>query len=107
MEIMEQKSIYRNVTIYHTLPECLLAVGNLYAEKPAITMFGRDRKEQSVTYKEFVKDVQGAAFMMEQRNMSGRHIALVGENSYEWIVAFFAAGCICSVAVPIDVAHPE
>ena len=107
MEIMEQKRIYRNVTIYHTLPECLLAVGNLYAEKPAITMFGRDRKEQSVTYKEFVKDVQGAAFMMEQRNMSGRHIALVGENSYEWIVAFCAAGCIGSVSVPIDVEHPE
>lgn len=107
MEIMEQKNIYRNVTIYDTLPECLMDVKDTYAEKKAITTFGRDRQEQSVTYKEFVKDVQGAAWMMVQRKMDGRHIALVGENSYLWIVAFCAAGCIGSQAVPIDVEQPE
>lgn len=107
MEIMEQKNIYRNVTIYNTLPECLLAVKEIYAENKAITTFRRDATECSVTYREFVKDVQGAAYMMEQRKMSGRHIALVGENSYEWITAFCAIGCIGSIAVPIDVEQPE
>lgn len=107
MEIMEQKNIYRNVTIYNTLPECLLAVKEIYAENKAITTFRRDATERSVTYREFVKDVQGAAYMMEQRKMSGRHIALVGENSYEWITAFCAIGCIGSIAVPIDVEQPE
>lgn len=107
MEIMEQKNIYRDVTIYNTLPECLLAVKEIYAENKAITTFRRDATECSVTYREFVKDVQGAAYMMEQRKMSGRHIALVGENSYEWITAFCAIGCIGSIAVPIDVEQPE
>lgn len=107
MEIMEQKNIYRDVTIYNTLPECLLAVKEIYAENKAITTFRRDATERSVTYREFVKDVQGAAYMMEQRKMSGRHIALVGENSYEWITAFCAIGCIGSIAVPIDVEQPE
>ena len=107
MEIMEQKNIYRDVTIYNTLPECLLAVKEIYAENKAITTFRRDAEERSVTYREFVKDVQGAAYMMEQRKMSGRHIAIVGENSYEWIAAFCAIGCIGSIAVPIDVEQPE
>lgn len=107
MENMEQKNIYNDVTIYETLPECLLNVRELYAENKAITMFGRSKEEHSVTYREFVKDVQGAAYMMVQRKMAGKHIAIVGENSYDWIVAFCAAGCIGSISVPIDVEQPE
>lgn len=107
MRIMEQKTLYRDVKVYETLPECLLEVKDLYTEKKAITMFGRDREELSVTYGEFAKDVQGAAYMMAQRKMAGKHIGIVGENSYEWIVAFCAAGCIGSVGVPIDVEQPE
>ncbi|CUN90354.1 Long-chain-fatty-acid--CoA ligase FadD15 [[Eubacterium] contortum] len=106
-KIMEQKNIYKQVKLYKTLQECLLDVQDAYAERPAITSFDRAGTQRDVSYREFVKDVQGAAYMMVQKKMAGKHIALVGENTYEWIAAFCAAGCIGSVGVPIDVEQPE
>lgn len=32
----------------------------------------------------------------------GTHIAILGENSYDWIVSFFAVACSGNVAVPLD-----
>ena len=32
----------------------------------------------------------------------GQHIAILGENSYDWIVSFFAVTCSGNVAVPLD-----
>lgn len=106
-DLMEQKNIYKNVKLYKTLPECLLDVRELYAKKTAITTFDRAGNQLDVSYREFVEDVRGAACMMVQKKMAGKHIAFVGENTYEWIVAFCAGGCIGSVGVPIDVEQPE
>ncbi len=74
-KIMEQKNIYKQVKLYKTLPECLLDVQDAYAERPAITSFDRAGTQRDVSYREFVKDVQGAAYMMVQKKMAGKHIA--------------------------------
>lgn len=103
---MEQKNIYKHIKIYPTLPECLEEVKDIYSDRHAITVFDRAGLRRDVNYREFVKDVQGAAYMMFQKKMAGKHIGIVGENSYEWIVAFCASGCIGSVAVPIDIEQP-
>ncbi|MBR2079599.1 MAG: AMP-binding protein, partial [Clostridia bacterium] len=39
--------------------------------------------------------------------LNGKHIAIVSENSYDWIVAFFAIVCTKSVAVPVDKELPD
>jgi long-chain acyl-CoA synthetase len=104
---MEQKNIYKHIKLYPTLPECLEEVKELYGDSPAITVFDRAGLRRDVNYREFVKDVQGAAYVMFQKKMAGKHIGIAGENSYEWIVAFCASGCIGSVGVPIDIEQPE
>ncbi len=104
---MEQKNIYKHIKIYQTLPECLNEIKEIYTNKPAITVFDRAGNRRDIEYGDFVSDVQGAAYMMFQRKMAGKHIGIVGENSYEWIVAFCAAGCIGAVGVPIDIEQQE
>ena len=39
--------------------------------------------------------------------MCGKHISIVSENSYNWIVTFFAIVCGGGVAVPIDKELPD
>ena len=39
--------------------------------------------------------------------LGGKHIAIVSENSYDWIVAYFSIVCGGGVAVPIDKELPD
>ena len=64
---MEQKNIYKHIKLYPTLPECLEEVKELYGDSPAITVFDRAGLRRDVNYREFVKDVQGAAYVMFQK----------------------------------------
>lgn len=56
----------------------------------------------SKTYHEFRKDVNALGMWLYERGLQGKHIAVIGENSYEWLLCFFAIACGGSVAVPID-----
>ncbi len=40
---------------------------------------------------------------MKERGWQGLHVALAGENTYEWIVAFFAAGVLNCPVVLVDI----
>ncbi|MGN0395161.1 MAG: AMP-binding protein, partial [Coprococcus sp.] len=54
------------------------------------------------TYKEFYDEVNTLGTWLHKKGLQGKHIAVIGENSYEWLVYFFAIVCGGSVAVPID-----
>ncbi|MBO5520827.1 MAG: acyl--CoA ligase, partial [Eubacterium sp.] len=62
---------------------------------------GRDTVE-SKTYAEVLREVKKAASWISQNYGKGNHIAIIGENSYEWLIAFFAVLGSGNVAVPID-----
>lgn len=65
----------------------------------------RVKKDQagSRTYSEVLRDVRRLAGRIPGR---GSHVAVIGENSYDWLVAFFAVLGSGNVAVPIDRALP-
>lgn len=61
-------------------------------------------KNQIITksYKEFYEDVTAVGTWLYKQNLGEKHIAVIGENSYEWLVCFFAIVCGGGVAVPMD-----
>ncbi len=62
---------------------------------------GRNTIEEK-TYGEVYKEVKKAASWINKNYGKNQHIAIIGENSYEWIIAFLAAVTSGNVAVPID-----
>ncbi len=52
------------------------------------------------------KDSMAISRMVEDMGMKGKHIALLGTTSYQWITSFFGITGSASVAVPIDVQLP-
>ena len=74
-------------------------------ERPDFVAFqyraGRDGVT-SKTCRDVLADVRRSACWIEQTYGKGRHIAVIGENSYEWLLAFFGALGSDNVAVPID-----
>ncbi len=66
-------------------------------------------KKQPVAYtvKEFHDKVREVGTGLYAIGLGGKHISIVSENSYNWIVAFFAIVCGGGVAVPIDKELPD
>ncbi|MBQ7117921.1 MAG: AMP-binding protein, partial [Clostridia bacterium] len=61
-------------------------------------------KKQDVCYtvKEFHDRVRYVGTALYELGLGGKHIGIVSENSYSWIVMFYAITCGGGVAVPID-----
>lgn len=66
----------------------------------------RDTEVVHVTYAEardFIRNL-GTAFIA--RGLRDRHVAIIGESSFEWICTYFALMSIGAVTVPIDKEYP-
>lgn len=57
---------------------------------------------QSVTFNEFYKDVEGLGTAFLKMEMSGKKIAVIGPNRYEWAVTYLSVVNGESMIVPID-----
>ena len=72
-----------------------------YGEKTAI----RYKKKKEIidrSYLDLKRDSEAFSRTLLQRNLRGKHVALLGPTSYEWIVAYFGTVNSGGVAVPID-----
>ncbi|MBQ9737561.1 MAG: AMP-binding protein [Clostridia bacterium] len=65
-------------------------------------MFEVQKQNTEVTYAKFTDDIDRLAAYFVSAGLNDERIALYGENSYEWIVTYFAAICSGNVIVPID-----
>ncbi len=72
-----------------------------YGDKTAF-IYEEGKAEKSVTYLKFTNDINALAAYFASMGMKDAKIALYGENSYEWIVTYFAAVVSGNVIVPID-----
>lgn len=54
------------------------------------------------TFKEFSDDINAFGTYLFSKGYHNSHIAIIGKNSYEWLVAFLAVVNGGNVAVPID-----
>ncbi len=66
-------------------------------------------KKQDVVYtvKDFHDRVRQVGTALYELGLGGKHISIVSENSYNWIVVYFAIVCGGGVAVPIDKELPD
>lgn len=54
------------------------------------------------TYRELGEDSMAVSRVVESLGMKGKHIAILGSTTYQWIVSFFGVTNSGSVAVPVD-----
>lgn len=86
---------------------CLHGVAEMYAERPLFVTYDAQGEAHTRTYRAFADDVRAFSASLTLLGLAGRHVALVGENSYQWLVALFAITTIGSVAVTIDIEQAD
>ena len=62
------------------------------------------RKEEIIqhTVKDFREDVFALGTALLAHGLKGKHLGIISENSYAWVVTYFAVTCGVGVIVPID-----
>ena len=55
-----------------------------------------------VTYRKYAEDVDAVGTELIARGLGGKHIMILGENCYEWVVTYLAVVCGVGIAVPAN-----
>ncbi len=97
-----QRRAQRRVYTYRTINELFEACTKNHAGRVAmrITRGGREERYTYSDLRECV--VRGAAFLAARGLGAGDHIGLIGENSPEWGMAYFAIQRIGATAIPLE-----
>ena len=88
-------------TSFDTIKDFAAFLRSKHNEKTAF-MYQEKKKYKSVSYKEFVSDIEALGTYLFSKGFKNCHIAVFGENSYEWILTHFAVTTGKNVIVPID-----
>lgn len=87
--------------IYLTLNEILNTTVKNCGDKVCYE-FWENRKISSRTFNEVYADICAFVGFLKKNELVGKHVALIGKTSYEWLVAFWGIVTSGGVAVPID-----
>lgn len=71
-------------------------------EQAAFAWFDRAGELSAVSYKRFARETEAVGEWLLHNGYGGKHIALLGPNSYEWLVIFLAVVNSGGVAIAAD-----
>ena len=97
---------YYDVPQMNDLKDMLLKKAAL---EPNLTAFVYpcETGEMKKSYKDLLDDVNAMGTWIYNKKLKNKHVGLIGENSYEWLVVYFALVNGGNVAVAIDKGLPE
>lgn len=80
----------------------------LYADKPAfLTKVKGNPDYVPVSYKKYKEDIDALGTVLVSLGLSGKKIALIGENRYEWATSYLAVCNGTGIVVPLDKELPQ
>ncbi len=89
------------------LKDMLNKTKELYAERPAYKIRVAEGKYKIFTHKEVRDMVDRLGTALINLGLKGKRIAVIGENRYEWEIAYLSIVCGTGVVVPLDKSLPE
>lgn len=96
----------KNYPLYQTEPftsfkEMIADAAQKAGDKIAFK-FKKDKEIKEITYRQFKTEVDILGTALSKIGVSGKHIAMVAENSYRWINVFLSVLCGKGTYVPMD-----
>lgn len=99
------KRLYNYIEITD-LKDMLNKTRNLYGERPAYKIRIEDGKYQIFTHNEVRDMVNSLGTALIDLGLKGKRVAIIGENRYEWELAYLSITCGTGIVVPLDKSLP-
>ncbi len=99
--------VKKNYPLYKTIDaevvrDIIEYAANHHGEKQAFQIPVPGKEDIFKTYTEFADDIEGLGTFLISKGLQKEKIAILGENSYEWLLAYFAILDGGNTAVPLD-----
>ncbi len=92
---------------YNTFKAFLMDTAIRHEGKTAITTYDRKGVPSTVTYEQMKEDAFAIARALYANGLAGKHVAILGENSYQWLAVYFGITVSGGTAVCIDIDHTD
>ena len=93
---------------FQDLKEIMDFVADKYGKNIGFIYKSADRKTKTeITYKKFREDLDALGSYLISKGLKGKRIVVIGPNSYQWLVAYYAVVINVGVVVPLDKGLPE
>lgn len=89
------------------LKDMLKKSGKEYGEKIAYKIRVDNGKYKEITHNEVRKMINSLGTALINMGLKNKRIAVIGENRYEWEIAYLAIVCGTGIVVPLDKSLPE
>ena len=96
-----QKYSLYEVEPMSNLKEIVNRVAEKFGDAIAFT-YGQDSERIDISYHKFKSDINAFENVLFNLGIQNQKIALIGENSYEWIMTYFSVVNSGNVIVPLD-----
>lgn len=90
-----------NISKVQTLKE-LIGKGESQFNQEIAFLYRRKKEYKEVTYHKLHEDINGFGTYLYELGIKEKKVAVIGENSYEWLVGFFSVANSSNIIVPID-----
>ncbi len=100
------KGIYEYTKI-KDLKDMLRKSGEQYSNNTAYKIRIENGKYKKITHKEVREMIDDLGTALINMGLKGKRIAVIGENRYEWEIAYLAIACGTGIVVPLDKSLPE
>ncbi len=86
----------------HDLRDVIRKAAKDYGDMSAYRQFESRILESAISFKGLSNNIDALGTALLSLGQKGKHIAILGETSIEWITSYFAIICGVGVAVPVD-----
>ena len=93
--------------IINDLKDMLTKTKDMFAERPAYKIKTAPGEYKVITHGEAHEMIDALGTALINLGLKGKRIAVIGENRYEWGIAYMATVCGTGTIVPLDKALPE
>lgn len=95
-----------DVTPFSSIKE-MVELAQINAADKIVYKFKSDSEICEITFAQFIDTFTCLGAFLHKEGLSGKHIACIGANSYDWIVSYFTVLRSSGVFVPIDKDLPQ
>jgi long-chain acyl-CoA synthetase len=96
-----------NYTQITDLKDMLKKSGEQYGNNIAYKIKKKNGNYEIITHNEVRKTIDALGTALIDIGLKGKRIAVIGENRYEWEIAYLAIVCGTGIVVPLDKSLPE